>query len=301
VFPGGEVLKVKYGRNPEIHTEVAATRLLKALGAGADSMYLLNRVRCFGCPKDPEVILSCISSPLEEVRRQCTPIYGETTPTGELKIKVDYSQYVDFPLVAVERKWEGRAIQTPDKSGWGFDELDLAQSGQREGARAERDALRLLAAFLNNWDNRADNQRLLCLDDGARMADGGCHLPFAYMHDVGATFGHVGAAKAERKLDLPGWREVPVWKDAATCRVEIESPALHGSTFGEATISEAGRAYLSRRLERLTASHIRDLFEGARFAEYTEASGPNRDVGQWVEAFQEKVRQITSRAPCPTP
>ena len=66
------------------------------------------------------------------------------------------------------------------------------------------------------------------------MADGGCHLPFAYMQDVGATFGHVGAAKAERKLDLEGWRAVPIWKDAATCLVKIESPPLHGATFGEA-------------------------------------------------------------------
>jgi hypothetical protein len=301
VFPGGEVLKVKYGRNPEIYTEVAATRLLRALGAGADSMYLMRRLRCFGCPKDPEVMLRCISSPFEEVLRQCGPVYGERTSTGELQIKIDYSQYVDFTPVAIERRWEGRAIKTPDKSGWGFDELDVVQPEPREGARAERDALRLLAVFLNNWDNRADNQRLLCLEDGARMADGGCHLPFAYMHDVGATFGHVGAAKAERKLDLEGWRAVPIWKDAATCLVKIESPPLHGATFGEATISEAGRSYLAGRLRRLTTRHIRDLFEGARFADYAEASGASRDVGQWVRAFQEKVRQITARAPCPTP
>jgi hypothetical protein len=302
VFAGGEVLKVKYGRNPEIHTEVAATRLLRALGAGADSMYLMKRVRCFGCPQDPVVMLRCISSRFEEVRRQCEPAYGERTPTGELQVKIDYGRYVDFTLVAIERKRKGKTIKTESVTGWGWDELDLVRPGRREGVRAARDALRLLAVFLNNWDNRADNQRLLCLEDGAaRRPDGRCRLPLGYMDDVGGTFGHAGAAKAERKLNLEGWRAAPIWKDAATCLVEIESPPLHGATFREAVISEGGRSYLARRLRRLSARQIRDLFEGARFADYTGASGPSRDVGQWVRAFQAKVRQITARAPCPTP
>ena len=39
-LPSGEVVKVKYGAgNPELHAEVAATRLLAALGFGADRMY----------------------------------------------------------------------------------------------------------------------------------------------------------------------------------------------------------------------------------------------------------------------
>ena len=51
VFEGGEVLKVKYGRNPEIHTEVAATRLLRALGAGADRMYLVEPAALLRLPR----------------------------------------------------------------------------------------------------------------------------------------------------------------------------------------------------------------------------------------------------------
>ena len=301
VFAGGEVLKVKYGPNPEIHTEVAATRLLHALGAGADWMYVLKRLRCFGCPENLEMMLSCISSPFKEFVAQCAPLYGEITATGEFKPRIDYSKYVHYETVAVERRLEGKEIEAENKSGWGFDELDKVQVSAREGTRAKRDALRLIAVFLNNWDNRADNQRLLCLTGGARRADGGCPRPFAYMQDVGGTFGRVGGDKEQRKLDLAGWRAVPIWKDAATCRVKIESPPLHGSTFGEAVISERGRSYLAARLRRLTTEQIRDLFEGARFAEYEAASGPERGVDDWVMAFQEKVRQITTRKPCPTP
>src|SRR4029453_16522737 len=45
----GDVVKVKYGKgNGEVHAEVLATRLLWALGFGADSMYPV-RVTCRGC------------------------------------------------------------------------------------------------------------------------------------------------------------------------------------------------------------------------------------------------------------
>jgi hypothetical protein len=301
VFAGGEVLKVKYGRSPEIHTEVAATRLLRALGAGADSMYLMKRLRCFGCPEDPERMLRCISSPFDDFVRQCERIYGERTPAGELRVTIDFGRFVDFATVAIERKLEGKEIETEDARGWGFDELDEVQADRGDQARAERDALRLLAVLLNNWDNRADNQRLVCLDEGPRPADGGCRRPFAYMQDVGGTFGHVGAAKAERKLDLAGWRAVPIWKDAATCLVGLESPPLHGATFGETVISEGGRSFLAERLGRLTTSQVRALFEGAGFADYPETSGVARGVDEWVRAFEDRVRQIVAREPCPTP
>jgi hypothetical protein len=260
-------------------------------------MYLVENLRCFGCPEDPFPMLRCLSSPFEELVRHCGHVYGDRTPEGELVVRLDYSRYTDFKLVAIERRAEGRAIKANGATGWAWDELD--ELG--EAPRAERDALRLLAVFLNNWDNRADNQRMLCLEDGARMADGGCHSPLAYMHDVGASFGRVGGPKAERKLDVEGWSATPIWKDRASCRVAIQSPPLHGATFGEATISERGRLFLAARLTRLGERQIRDLFEGARFGDFEDASPASRDVERWVRAFQEKVRQIASGAPCPTP
>jgi hypothetical protein len=278
-------------------------------------MYLVEELRCFGCPKDPFPMLQCFSSPFEEVVRQCGPIYGERRTGKGLVLRVDYASYTDFKLVAIERKALGRPLESPGRKGWAWSELDAlpgfddvrvaAADGARLGAAAdtqrdERDALRLLAVFLNNWDNRADNQRLLCLDDGVPASGGGCRTPLAYMHDVGATFGRVGGPKGERKLDVEGWRATPIWKDRASCRVSIRSPALHGATFGEATISEGGRRLLAERLSRLRDEQVRDLFEGARFADFEDASPESRDVERWVRAFQEKVSEIASGAPCPT-
>jgi len=51
VLPDGEEVKVKFGEtNAEVPGEVAATRLLWALGFGADTMFPV-RVVCRGCPE----------------------------------------------------------------------------------------------------------------------------------------------------------------------------------------------------------------------------------------------------------
>jgi hypothetical protein len=110
------------------------------------------------------------------------------------------------------------------------------------------------------------------------------------MDDVGATFGRVGAAKDERKLDLEGWKSVRIWKEGATCLVDIESPALHGATFATVRISEAGRRFLANLLGQLDGPQIRGLFVGARFP---------ADERLWAAAFQQKVSQIVERPPCP--
>lgn len=273
VFEGGERLKVKYGKNPEIHTEAAATRLLAALGFGADRIFLVRTLRCFGCPEDP----------------------GAVKPGAA----VDVTKYTDFTIVAVERRLPGLAI---GDDGWKWDELDKAQAFGRGAPREHRDALRLMAVLLNNWDNRGDNQRLTCLPEGYPPGKGGhCGKAIAYMHDVGGTFGRVGGdSKDERKLDLAGWSAVPIWKDRATCTVGIKSPRLHGASFGEVQVSEAGRRFLADRLAALSAQQLSDLFEGAWMAEYADASPESRDVAGWVAAFQAKVRQIAEGAPCPT-
>jgi hypothetical protein len=273
VFEGGERLKVKYGKNPEIHTEAAATRLLAALGFGADRIFLVRTLRCFGCPEDP----------------------GAVKPDAP----VDVSKYTDFTIVAVERRLPGLAI---GDDGWKWDELDKAQAFGRGAPRAHRDALRMMAVLFNNWDNRSDNQRLTCLPEGYPPGKGGhCGKAIAYMHDVGGTFGRVGGdSKDERKLDLPGWSAVPIWKDRVTCTVGIKSPRLHGASFGEVQISESGRRFLADRLTALSAQQLSDLFEGAWLAEYADAGPESRDVSAWVAAFQSKVRQIAEGAPCPT-
>jgi hypothetical protein len=271
LLPDGRVIKVKYGKfNPEPRTEWAATRLLSTLGFGADHMYAVKRVRCRGCPAYPH------------------PRWG---PMNSLFARP--SGHVDFEHVAVEDPLPGREIEVGEKQGWAWYELDKVDASLGGASRAELDAFRLMAVFLAAWDNKAENQRLLCLPGGDRP-DGGCTTPFAYIQDVGSTFGPKG-------LDLEAWRGTPVWADAEACRVSMRSLPFRGATFRDAVISERGRSLLAGLLTQLRPPQVRDLFTASGFTEYAGSSPAGRDVENWRAAFDEKVRQIADRPACPEP
>jgi len=269
--PGGHVIKVKYGRlNAEPRTELAATRLLSTLGFGADRMHVVKRVRCNGCP-----------------------IYPHPRWKWLNRVFARESGHVDFPDVAVEEPMAGRTIEAGDKEGWTFGELARVDAARGGASRTELDALRLMAVLLANWDNKGSNQRLVCLP-GGDQPDGGCRTPFAYMQDVGATFG-------PRGLNLEAWRNTPIWVDPAACRVSMKSLPYGGATFRDTTIGESGRRMLAEELKQLRPEQLRDLFTASGFTEYANSSAEGRDAGNWVAAFEDKVRQIADRPPCPEP
>jgi hypothetical protein len=264
VFPGGDVIKVKYGRqNNERLAEVAGSRLALALGFGADHMFVVRRVTCWGCPPYPYPRFSWLDGLL-----------------------ADSSRAVSFDHPVIEREFPGREIRAGEEKGWGWSELAAVDAARGGAPRAELDALRLFAVFVSHWDNKAENQRLTCLA-GGEAADGGCAAPFALIHDFGATFG-------PRRADLGGWSGRPVWSDAATCAVSMKGQPYDGGTFPDSKISEGGRALLGGLLRRLRREQITALFTGARFGEQDGGR-----VDGWVEAFEDRVRQIVDRGPCP--
>lgn len=260
IAPGGDVLKVKYGRNnPETFGEVAATRLVSALGFGSDSMYVVRSVRCFGCPAFPYPKVGVFDA-----------------------LRADSSRVVDFDMAVVERRLPGR-----EAGGWSWPELDSIDPAAGGATRAEVDALRLLAVFLNNWDGKPENQRLMCADqDGPR-----CEQPVAYMQDLGQTFG-------PKSIDLSGWSRTRVWADPATCRVSMKGLPWDGSTFEDVRISEDGRRMLAGLLGALSEAQVRALFVGARFTDFFR-NGSADDVDAWTRTFLARVKQIADRPPCP--
>jgi hypothetical protein len=275
-LPNGAKIKVKYGvSNPEVYTEVAATRLLSALGFAADRMYVVARVRCFGCPPDPFEVLECVNG---------------GTPIGTCYPGLDYTRAQTFDPAVVERPLEGRRVESEKARGWKWEELTKIDAAAGGAPREQVDAFRLLAILLGHWDNKGNNQRLLCL--GERESSTKCRRPVAMIQDLGATFG-------PEKLNLQNWDAMPVWADAQACTVSMKALPYGGSTFPDTRISEAGRLFLATRLKKLSHRQIRDLFDGARFAVYPHKEPAGRDVDQWVSAFEKKVRAIADRAPCP--
>jgi hypothetical protein len=265
-LPNGEKIKVKYGWTNEIPSEIVSTRLLDALGFGADRVSRVATLRCYGCPIQPFHM------------RSLAEMLGLTS---YLDSRINYNSYRDFHKVSAERNLEGAPIEIGKARGWAFWELGQIDPARGGATRAEVDALRLMAVFLHHWDNKTANQRLIC--EGAERAD--CRHPLAMIQDTGSEFG-------PKKVDLDNWRSRPVWaNDRAQCLLSMQGLPYNGGTFHDVAISEDGRRFLAERLRQLTAEQITTLFAVASL----------EDVPEWVTVFQDKVRQIVERPACPAP
>jgi hypothetical protein len=275
----GKIIKVKYGAaNAELYAEVAATRLLSALGFPVDRMFVVRTVNCAGCPRYPYHSIRC---------HTLVGWHWPCFPTG-----VDSDEVTSFPSAVVEERLEGRRIEAVSDQGWAWYELEKIDPKRGGSSRAEVDALRLLAVFLAHWDNKAENQRLICAPED-ELPDGGCARPLAMIQDLGATFGPT-------KFDLQNWKTAPVWTDARTCRVSMERLPFAGATFDGRTISEDGRLMLLRLLEQLSTEQIEGLIRGARANQYDAVRVENRSPAAWATAFEKKVQQIREAGPCPS-
>ena len=252
-----DIVKVRYGsHNREVQASVIATRLLWALGFAADRVYPVH-VRCRGCSSDP----------------WHRPEQG----TGE---------HLFAPAV-IERRPHGHEMTgAGGKVGWSWRELDLVDENAGGAPIAQRDALKLLAVFMQHTDTKREQQRLLCLPAG--FADGQCAKPFLMLHDVGLTFGRASRLNGQggASVDIDHWANTPVWKDADACVGHL-SKSITG-TLDNPRISEAGRAFLTNLLMQLSDRQLYDLFEVAGVA----------SVAEWVDAFKHKRDEIAG-ARCP--
>jgi hypothetical protein len=276
-LPDGDVIKVKYGEpNGEIPSEVAATRLLSALGFPTDRMYRVRSVRCKGCPPLPQQALQC----LDDGAPEAVCLQGASD-----------SRVITFDHAAIERPYPGRKIEAASDQGWSWYELDKIDPTRGGSSRAEVDALRLIAVLIAHWDNKGANQRLVCPDGQARP-DGSCAQPLAIVQDLGAAFG-------PKRMDLLNWRNVPMWTDARACRVSMATLPFRGATFTDRQISEAGRQFALKLLRGLSPAQLNTLFEAAGVTSFghvlTEAHHPQA----WTEAFLAKVDAIAAAGPCP--
>lgn len=267
---GNDRVKVKYGKtNGEVYAEVAATRLLWALGFGADHMYPV-RVICRGCPADLE-----------------------GTPTARRR-------QVVFDPAAIERKMKGTELEWDGKVGWSWSELDLMSDANASTQQAQRDALKLLAAMLQHTDSKSQQQRLICLDQPARKNPTTCEQPFLMINDLGLTFGHSNLLNrnSQGSANFEKWAEEPVWEKPETCEANLAGGLT--STLKNPVISEAGRRFLADLLTQLSDRQLSDLFRVARMPARARAAGQNEgdSVGEWVAAFKAKRDEIVHRR-CP--
>ena len=150
----------------------------------------------------------------------------------------------------------GTSIEAEGQEGWAFFELDTVDRSKGGAPREQLDALRLIAVFLAHWDNKAENQRLVCLSEtGGRDT---VPEPFLLLQDVGATFG-------PRKVDLAGWEKAAIWEDRATCTISMRDMPYEGGTFRADPDLGRRASVLAGLLGELTDEQLTELFAGARF------------------------------------
>ena len=264
---GEDHVKVRYGRdNNEIFAGVAATRLLWALGFGADVLYPVH-VICRGCP------------------RRISVADPKAQAAGETR----------FDFAAIERKMHGREMEAPSAGpGWSWNELDLIDERAGGAPVAHRDALKLVAVLLQHSDNKAEQQKLLCLDEDAKHL-GTCASTFMMVHDVGLTFGTASLMNraAVSSANLQAWTRTPIWKDVQHCIGNL--PPSQTGTLTNPIISEAGRKFLAELLAQFSDRQLQDLFASARLDEKPGTNGEGGgSIADWVAAFKTKRDEITA-------
>ena len=259
---GGVELKVKYGgTNGEVYGEVAATRLLWALGFGADREYSV-RLICRGCPR------------------------------GLATSRTDAGDQI-FDPAAVEQKL------TPDELSdqWSWAELDQIDESAGGATRAERDAFKLLAVLIQHSDSKAVQQRIVCVERSGE--DGRCSTPLMMINDLGLTFGRSDLRNRDPQavVNFTEWTKVPVWKNATGCVGNLAGS--FSGTLKDPVIGEAGRQFLADLLMQLSDQQIHDLFEAARVNLRPRLPGSGRSdyptVDEWAAAFKAKRDQIANR------
>ncbi|MCB0411625.1 MAG: hypothetical protein KDD22_03820 [Bdellovibrionales bacterium] len=283
------VVKVKYHPpgefNGEILGEILGTRLLWALGFYADQMFYVDEVLCFGCSTDP--FRSRKAYPAESGVR--VRFHGAAI---EKKIPGDNIEYSKGIL----RKKPGSSEHIREEisaGGVSFAEMMkyLPKSHAHE-ERAQRDALRLLAVFMQHVDLKADNQRLTCLETNEENQ---CTNVAMMIHDIGTSFGvktRNGLTRF-RRVDLETWKNTPIWKNPTTCTAQLTqilpiaiAVKTMDASMESPQISDEGRIFLAELLQNFSQnpSLVRALFEAAHLSP--------QDIPQWIEAFQSKVEQI---------
>jgi hypothetical protein len=194
---------------------------------------------------------------------------------------------------------EGAEWPAEGPGGWAWNELNVVNPRAGGATLAQRDALKLLAVFLQHTDSKAEQQRVLCLGDRRPSPSGRCRSPFLMISDVGLTFGHATRMNTNDAgaVNLAAWRAAPIWKDEAGCRGNL--PKSLTGTLDDPVISEAGRRLLAERLARLSDRRLHDLFSAARVELRSRVPGDpssgHPTVDEWVAAFKARRAQIAER------
>jgi hypothetical protein len=281
-----EPVKVKFGADDnEVYAEIAASRLLWALGYYADAWFPV-RVECHNCPADPE------------------------SGKGDKETRT-------FDPAIIVRKFQGRKMYEVGKEdqGWSWKEFENVNGRPSY----EKDGLKLLAAFIVHGDNKPPQQRLSCkgvnVDQSTNPFSTTCETANMLIQDVGATFGGgMFTSNSTAKMNLGEWSGKKLWKKVGTigaggpdgpeCQAQLPKSVAATDGLGDPMISEEGRRFAAGLMCQLSDHQIEDLFKAARVAQmpshhnsdgtFKRGEDESAIVRQWVDAFKKKREDLAA-------
>jgi hypothetical protein len=265
-------LKVRYN-SIKTYSDVITTRLAWILGFGSEIETPVRKVICYGCSHDPF--------------HQKGPVKGEEIFT---QVSIETSLPGGNGIYSEDTRFS--KDQDKDIPAWYWDELKFITDPER---KAQSDALKLFAVFLEHGDSKAIQNNLICLT--AFDTYGVCNDPFLYVKDFGSTLGSGGMSV--HPLDFKRWSGASVWEDSERCVGDLHMNIANGRGLSDPKISEAGRKFLADLLNNLIhhESSLRDIFDAAHIQEYDD-HGKKYSVDDWVNAFKARAAQIINHAPC---
>jgi hypothetical protein len=266
-------------RDNEVFTQVAATRILWALGFPADYQYSAQAANCVGCTTDP---------------------FKENLKENKASL---HDRPVGFRVVAIERLMPGDAIEANHDDTWSWADANrFYDNGWTREQKEAFDAYRLALGLLT-YHNPLDSQnRLMCAawKDGADDARV-CTRPFIMVQDVGSTFGKPGTFGNSRG-DFGGWQSQTVFANADRC--ELRYPLK-----GNATVLKDAQDLLLRRLENLDREHVKAIFATSRFdmADQKQLDRLRRSgaanvedaaLNEWTDVFMRHIAEVRAARNC---
>lgn len=276
--------------NPEIFTEIVGTRLLWALGFGADRMFFVDKVHCYNCPPNP------FHQPGYDTSPEANP---RTFTTTALETKMSGTEIL-FANKRVRGPIADEKVRVAPE-GWTFGEMLglLPKDPQKRRERIiQSEALMLLSVVLQHSDSKTPNHRIMCVD-GTKEAEerGECDgRVVLYIQDIGVSFGQGMKRNGYKiqvdKLNYEGWKNKPVWDSPSQCESNM-GIALDIAQMFKST-SEDGRQFLVKLLDGFTAGpegkqRVVDLFRAGRVELFENG---RVTAEQWADAFLNKVEQI---------
>lgn len=267
-------------RYHEVFTEIAASRILWALGFPADHEYPVKTAACVGCSADP----------FKDDSKDNKALLHDTPAT------------FDIATVGREKPWD--EIDPENDETWSWrDAATFYGNGQwtRE-QQVQFDAYRL-ALGLFTYHNAIDVQnRLACAEwkpDATNPRI--CLKPMVFVQDLGSTFGKDGFFTNPRG-SFKDWQSQTVFKKLATCELRH---ALEGD---RRPLKEA-QDLLIQRLQSFDRERVKTIFTVARFQlmdqeqlQRLRSSGApdvaEAALNEWTDTFMNRIAEIRTAQNC---